>query len=308
VGEVLDYSAGFPAASAIRAGGYVGVVRYAGTPGRSKNLTPGESSVLLAAGVPIGLVYEAGASWALGGDAVGASAARAVLADAATCAVVARCVYFAVDFDVTDSAQMAAVERTLDGAAKVLGRGRVGVYGEADVIDACVPAHAAYGWQTRAWSGGRISSRAALLQQIGYVYPGGVQCDRSTVLQPDWGQWPYQGGLTMADAASIEAKLDDMYRLIVFGDAPDNQTNPDGTPVDRGGHPNNLERVTKRVDAATAAANAVGAKVDALAAALALIAGGGTVDPVAVAAAIDLQALATLLAPQIAAHVQLRAV
>jgi len=106
-----------------------------------------------------------------------------------------RCVYLAADFDVTSSAQMTTVERCLDGAAGVLGRGRVGVYGEADVIDACLGTrHATFGWQTRAWSGGRVSGRAHLLQQVGYVYPGGVQCDRSTVLKADWGQWPDPAG------------------------------------------------------------------------------------------------------------------
>ena len=189
--EVLDYSSGHPAPAAVLAAGYGGVVRYAGTQGRGKNLTRAEAQAMLAAGVPIGLVYEAGAGWMLGGTEVGAGAARAVLADANQCGVGVRAVYFAADFDVTSTAQMVAVERCLDGAAQVLGRGRVGVYGEADVIDACLGSrHATWGWQTRAWSAGRVSSRAHLLQQVGYVYPGGVQCDRNTVLRRDWGQWP----------------------------------------------------------------------------------------------------------------------
>lgn len=206
--EVLDYSSGYPAPAAIKVAGYAGVVRYIGTPGRGKNLTRTEAQQMRAAGIPIALVYETTAGWALGGAQAGADAARASLADAAVCEVQVRCVHMAVDVDVTSAAQMQAVQQMLDGAASVLGRDRVGVYGEADVIDACLGArHATYGWQTRAWSGGRVSGRAALLQQIGYVDVGGVQCDRSTVLDDDWGQWPYQGDddvpITQADADLI---------------------------------------------------------------------------------------------------------
>lgn len=274
--DVLDYSAGWPPPAAIKAAGYVGVVRYVGTPGRAKNLTRTEAQAMTSAGIPIALVYETTAGWALGGAAVGTAAARAALADAAACEVQVRCVYFAVDVDVTDAQQMQAVQRTLGGAADVLGRDRTGVYGEADVIDACVPAHAAYGWQTRAWSGGRVSPRAHLLQQVGYVYPGGVQCDRSTVLQDDWGQCPKED-ITMADATSLEAqitalarKLDDVFRLETVGDAPDSQRNPDGTPVDRGGHPNNIERIRSELAAMKAA---VGGQLTALASAVSALSG-----------------------------------
>lgn len=189
--DVLDYSSGWPAPSAIKATRYVGIVRYIGTPGRSKNLTRTEASAMRAAGIPIALVYEDTAGWMTRGAGAGESAARAALADAADCGVGVRNVYFACDVDVTSAAQMGSVADCLDGAARVLGRARTGVYGEADVIDAMLGAgHATWGWQTRAWSGGRLSARAHLLQQIGYVSVGGVQCDRNTVLNDDWGQWP----------------------------------------------------------------------------------------------------------------------
>src|SRR5206468_1409455 len=111
------------------AGGYAGVVRYVGTPGRGKNLTRAEAAAMLAAGVPVGLVYEDTAGWMLGGSSAGAAAARAALADADHCGVGVRCVYFACDQDITAAEQMAAVAQCLDGAAQVLGRERVGVYG-----------------------------------------------------------------------------------------------------------------------------------------------------------------------------------
>ena len=126
----------------------------------------------------------------LGGFEAGIAAAKAVLLDATDCAIGLRAAYFACDVDITDQAQMVAVERCLDGAAEVLGRARVGVYGEYDVIEACLGGeHATWGWQTKAWSGGKLSKKAHLLQRLGYVYPGGVQCDKNTVLQEDWGGW-----------------------------------------------------------------------------------------------------------------------
>jgi hypothetical protein len=276
--EVLDYSSGYPAPSAIKTGGYAGVVRYIGTAGRGKNLTRAEAQAMLAAGVPIALVYEDSAGWMRGGAAAGTRAARAALADAADCDVTVRCVYFACDEDVTT--QMGAVLGCLDGAAQVLGLGRVGVYGEADVIDAAVPGHATWGWQTRAWSGGRVSAKAALLQQIGYRTVGGVQCDGSTILQDDWGQWPLEGIDDMTDAQyeALDTKLDNMYRIMVFGDAPDSQLGPDGKPVDKGGHGNNLEAIRNDVRTMRAALTAqIAAQASAIAALSGLI-GAGTND------------------------------
>ena len=245
--EALDYSSGWPSPAAIKAAGYVGVVRYVGTPGHSKNLTRTEAQAMAAAGVPIALVYESTAGWILGGFQAGAGAARAALADAAACGVTVRCVYFAADIDVTSAAQMAAIEKALDGAAGVLGRERVGVYGEADVIDACLGGgYAVWGWQTRAWSGGRLSDRAHLLQQIGYVYPGGVQADRNTVLRPDWGQTPAPGAAHQEDItmdAATQAYLDGQFgalkgaiRVTWFGDDPDDTK-------DIGTHPYNLQAI-----------------------------------------------------------------
>lgn len=266
---VLDYSSGFPDPAAVVAAGYVGIVRYIGTPGRGKNLTRAEAAAMLAAEVPIGLVYEESAGWMLGGVSAGVRAAQAALADAQNCRVGVRNVFFAADFDVTSTAQMTAVERCLDGAAGVLGRSRVGVYGEADVIDACLgQRHATWGWQTRAWSGGRLSSRAHLLQQVGYVYPGGVQCDRSTVLQQDWGQWPYGEDLVMdAEVAgrfdALETLLNHNIGMVIRGDA-------DSDP----GHLSNLRSIRSDL----AQLKALGAAQQASITALAQVVAQGTND------------------------------
>lgn len=206
--EVLDYSTGWPK----NIGGYGGVIRYIGTPGRGKNMTKAEADWHKVHGVPIALVYEDSAGWMLAGRAAGEQAARSSLSDAANIGVPVRCVFFASDVDIVTPAQFAALDACLDGAASVLGRGRVGVYGEADVIDHCMGnGKAAYGWQTRAWSGGRTSAKACMLQQIGYVTVDGVTCDRNTLMKDDWGQTPYLGDddmpLTVADAQLVAKAL-----------------------------------------------------------------------------------------------------
>ena len=100
-----------------------------------------------------------------------------------------RPIYFAVDVDVT-AGQLAVVDAYLDGAASVLGRDRVGVYGEFDVVEHCLGGgHAAWGWQSRAWSHGRVSERAHLVQELGQVVVGGVECDVDTAHRTDFGQW-----------------------------------------------------------------------------------------------------------------------
>lgn len=189
--DVLDYSSGWPTAAAVKAARFAGTVRYLGTPHSGKNLTPAEAAQHHAAGLPIATVYELGAGWMLGGKAAGQRAAHACLTDADRCGIELRGPFLAADFDVTDAHQLTLIDACLDGAADVLGR-RADVYGEHDVIEHCLSTgKAARGWQTRAWSHRKVSGRACLLQQIGYVTVGGVTCDRNTILKPDWGQWPH---------------------------------------------------------------------------------------------------------------------
>ncbi|MEC3975078.1 glycoside hydrolase domain-containing protein [Amycolatopsis sp. H20-H5] len=186
----LDYSAGRPRAAAVRDARHDGVIRYVGTPGRTKNITRAEYADMVAAGRGVALVYENHAGDAAGGYAGGQAAARAARADADAIGFPAdRPVYFAVDSDQVTRDQFTAVMAYLDGAASILGgRELVGVYGEFDVIEMAVGAHARYGWQTAAWSTGKHSTKAALYQRLGQIYVGGIQVDVSDILAPDWGQ------------------------------------------------------------------------------------------------------------------------
>jgi len=215
VAEVLDYSGGWPSPASILAGRYVGVVRYIGTPGRRKNLTRAEAQQMGAAGVPIALVHEDTAGWMQGGSRAGVAAARAVEADAKACGVDLRCCYLASDRDVVTRGQMGAVMDCLEGASTVWGLGVTGVYGEKDVVDLALSQHhATWGWQTVAWSHGGVSQLAHLYQHAGYVYPGGVQCDRSTVLRANWGQVPRPGGAPASQEEDMPLTDDDVSKVV----------------------------------------------------------------------------------------------
>lgn len=302
--EVLDYSSGRPAGAAVRRAGYVGVVRYIGTPGRGKNLTRAEAQDMLANDVPIALVYEGGAGWMLGGSSAGAAAARACVDDARTCGVEIRGVFFAADFDVTNSGQMAAVQMCLSGAASVLSRELTGVYGEADVIDACLSAGSATrGWQTKAWSGGRVSARACLLQQIGAVTVGGIECDRNTVLKPDWGQAPYEGDdMPTPQEIAQELATNLQYRLAMRGELITALSDPGHQYLQDDISKANRPLADQLANLNTADGSLL-AKVDALSAAV-QTQQAPAVDPAAVAAALDYDKLAAA----IAAHIQLKAI
>jgi hypothetical protein len=187
----LDYSAARLAAATIKAAGHAGVIRYVGTPGRTKNITKSEYEDLTRNDVGVALVYENRAGDANGGFSAGANAARAARADADSIGWPRdRPIYFAIDSDQVTSLDFQEVSGYLDGAASVLGDGieRTGVYGEYDVIERNVGSHARHGWQTVAWSGGRISKKAALYQRLGQIHIGGIQVDVNSILAADWGQ------------------------------------------------------------------------------------------------------------------------
>lgn len=177
----------------IRATGAGGVMCYLapdnGSPG-SKCATPAQVATYRAAGLVVGLVFEDLASDALGGGHAGVRNGRMAAAQAAARHYPAGCVVFAsVDFDAA-AVEMHTVRRYLAAFAEQLApHGWVGgCYGGANTLDACVAAVVLWGWQSTAWSNGRVSSRAALYQD-GYR-PG---FDLSTVCDPAvplWGMPP----------------------------------------------------------------------------------------------------------------------
>ncbi|MEA5366111.1 DUF1906 domain-containing protein [Amycolatopsis sp., V23-08] len=203
----LDYSQGRPTGAAVKAAQHVGVVRYAGTPGRTKNITRAEYLDMDRQGVGVALVFEDAAGDALKGRPRGVTAAQAIVADAAAVGFPAsRPLYFAVDQDITG--QMGTVLEYFRGIGSVLGGRPAGVYGEADVLDAVLDAGLArFGWQTVAWSRGRTAKTRHLYQRAGQIYVGGIQVDVNDVLAADWGQHNAQEEDVAFDQKDLEFLL-----------------------------------------------------------------------------------------------------
>jgi hypothetical protein len=186
----IDYAWGRPGVTALRKAGVKFVCRYLSHDTSGKNLTRAEAEALSNAGVWIVVVWESGASRALKGRAAGASDAAAAAKQAKDCGMPGdRPIYFAVDFDAT-SGQQAAINAYLDGAASVLGRERVGLYGGYGPVKRALDGrHASWAWQTYAWSRGLWDGRAQLQQYSNDHTINGVGLDYDRAVKDDYGQW-----------------------------------------------------------------------------------------------------------------------
>ena len=193
----VDYSFARPSLSALHSEGYRFVARYfsyddPGTHG--KILFAGEATAIKDAGLDLVSNWEYGATDALGGYSAGVNDAKKAAAQAAAAgAPPDRPIYFSVDFDATPGDQT-PINAYLDGAASVLGRSRVGVYGGYYVVKRAFDAgKVKYGWQTYAWSGGQWDSRAQLRQVQNGITAGNDAgcCDRDVSQARDYGQWSY---------------------------------------------------------------------------------------------------------------------
>lgn len=174
---------------ALKARGVTFVARYLSTsPG--KNLTLREAQALSDAGISIVLVWETTAQRSLAGRAAGVADAKAARGQATNVGMpVDRPIYFAVDFDAS-SGQEAAISAYLDGAASVLGKAGVGVYGGFNVVKHALDGgHCHWAWQTYAWSGGQWDGRAQIRQYSNDHIIGGVGLDYDSSQTADFGQW-----------------------------------------------------------------------------------------------------------------------
>lgn len=187
--EGIDYSAGPPSIAALKAAGVKFVCRYL-SHSPSKNLTAAEAVRLTDAGIWIVVVWETTAKRALAGRTAGATDALEARSQALTCGMPpGRPIYFAVDWDAS-SGQQGAINAYLDGAASVLGLDRVGIYGGYGPVNRAMDGgHAAWGWQTYAWSGGRWHGDAQLQQYSNDHTLGGVGVDYDRATKGDYGQW-----------------------------------------------------------------------------------------------------------------------
>jgi Domain of unknown function (DUF1906) len=186
----IDYAAGDPQPSRLKAAGVHFVCRYVSTPGNPKNLRPAEAKRLRDAGIDVVVVFETTATRALAGTAAGVSDAKKALAQARDCMPhESSPIYFAVDFDATPGNQ-AAINAYLSGAASFLGKDHVGIYGGYYPVQRALNAGVCkYAWQTYAWSGGQWDPRAHIRQYKNGEVLAGINVDFDRAMFADFGQW-----------------------------------------------------------------------------------------------------------------------
>lgn len=188
--EGVDFAFNHPSVAGLVQAGKQFAVRYVGTPTSGKSLSDVEVHNLTSAGIDVVATYETTAGYMLNAD--GARAADKARAHARMCGMPdGRPIYFALDVDPggLSSAEWAMVERFLDGAASVIGRNAVGVYGGFAAIERLVPGKARWGWQTYGWSHNRWSSKAKLIQYRNGVALAGGTVDLCASKTTDFGQW-----------------------------------------------------------------------------------------------------------------------
>lgn len=206
MGTVIDFSAGFPDAAAIKNAGHEGVVAYI-SPAREpwmkgKPLTKEVVDRYKAQGLSIAVVWQYGGANnadTLRGVVGGRDDAKAAAAQLEKIGLKDHPVFFAVDFNVTLSQWNSTVVEYFRGAAEVLGRQRVGIYGHSRAVawakeDGVVADFGdghVLGWVTSSWSDDRGEGYAVLYQGTHNVPgPSGIQIDINTVLHSQWGQAP----------------------------------------------------------------------------------------------------------------------
>ena len=191
--EGVDSSYDPPTVSELKAAGKKFSIRYVSTPGHQKNLTKAEADALTKAGLGVAIVGEISAGRALMGRAQGKADMVSFQSQAKALGAPSPCViYMAVDIDVTT--QMSVCVDYVRGAADAVGERFTGVYGEADVIQACQQADVCeYFWQTYAWSGGEMAKGIHLYQYKNNVAMGNATVDYCRAYVDDYGQWGAQG-------------------------------------------------------------------------------------------------------------------
>lgn len=205
--EGVDFGWGHVSAATLTAHGYTLVCRYL-SHDSSKNLRPAEVSDFRGAGVDIVTVWESGSGRAKAGFDAGLQDGHDAVTQAQALGQPAgTAIYAAVDYD--PAGNLSPVLAYFHGFGQPVGAAgfQVGCYGSADVIDAVVAAgKAAFGWQTLAWSRGRVSAHAALYQAGHTVTLDGVVCDVDQVRSP-YGGWARHTTTTEDDLTPDEHNI-----------------------------------------------------------------------------------------------------
>lgn len=201
-GTLVDYAGGIPAASAIRAAGHVGAIRYVSDrrPGADwmigKPLGRAEVNDLRANGLQIVSCYqyEKGpkAEWRGGEESGKQHAQRAQQLQQAAGGPSDCPIYASIDDNPSPAEINELVLPFLTGWQAVLGRQNSGVYANSPTLDAIQAAGLCSWYWQHDWGTppGVVNPRAHLHQiETDKRQVGGVQVDVNTILAPNYGAW-----------------------------------------------------------------------------------------------------------------------
>lgn len=164
-------------------------MRYTNT-GEGKEITAAEVKELKKAGIGIGIVHQITHKdyRSLEGFKAGQADARTAKQSVRDASLPANMpIYFSVDFD-ADQAQQQKINQYLKGAASILGKNRVGVYGGYYTVARALNAGVVkYAWQTYSWSKGKWDPRAHIQQYRNQLSQYGIPIDLDKTIHADNG-------------------------------------------------------------------------------------------------------------------------
>ena len=188
--EGIDYAWDRPDVSQLKQNGKEFVCRYLAYRPNGKVIDSDECKRLHDAGIGIVLNWEQAAGDFQNGYDRGKQHAQEALKQANELGYPSDLpIYFSIDENVTSDAAMQTVGAYLNGVASVLGRHRTGVYGQYSVIERMLPDYAEFGWQTYAWSSGKVSSKAHIYQYRNGITFLAADVDFNRTLRSDFVAW-----------------------------------------------------------------------------------------------------------------------
>ena len=189
----LDYSFAHPNLDCVKNSGYGFVARYIGDPdpNSAKYLDKPELNNILGRGISVVVVRETTAGFMFtdsGADHAGKS--RSHCNQLGLWGIP---IYYALDVDprgLTQSERNRVHQFLADAAHHDGGGHNVGIYGSDDALDWFMGDNCHWGWQTYAWSSGRVTPKAHFRQyKNGQSICGGT-VDLNETYRVDYGQYP----------------------------------------------------------------------------------------------------------------------
>jgi hypothetical protein len=171
---LVDFSWSKPNAAALTAAGYSGVLGYISHDVTGKDLTAAQAKAYRKAGHLVGFVFESTADRAKGGREAGVQDCAFAEAEAAKRGYPEGCVlFYAVDFDVSllqprTWLQVRAYFRAVKASRA---RHGWGPYGSRKLVNRIASLKPDASWQTVAWSAGKVSKHADILQRSTHTRP-----------------------------------------------------------------------------------------------------------------------------------------